>query len=386
MSLVISFGSLYFLRSNLDANEFGQLIFITTVAVTFATFSSLGADNLFANMMSFPNFSTSIDKAGQTLLFVVVLLTCVASPIYIYSYSSTQNLFTALLFTASVATYRVFGGISVYRKRLSSHYFFSVYGPLLILALLSFILKEKQNLLWCASAIMLLALVLRPLRPISFGWSNQSLQIKNLFLVGKTGAPIVLVTFFVGNLEVLDLKFTNIFFGNAASGDVALIHRVSSLILIALAAWNIPAIMEFQNIAREAKRDEIWRRYVEITFSIVKVTSIILLFLVVSRDQIFTFFAISSSYIIPFWILLLGKFFSVLVGPTGVALIQLGYQWYFVLISALVFTLKFCVLYAATVFELLTLGGVFELVCISALATFFLNLLGLIIIVRKYRC
>jgi len=335
LSVFLNFIFYKFLTENLNPDTFGKVIFYFSISFSISIFANLGSDTVVTKFrLKNKNqdfFSGEINLTQ--FYFFSLLLSLLSSPIisFLYGVRDLEIIFCIMITSIVITVTKIFASNFLSIKGYFSYYLFSVFGYLLCLSISSFIFKEIYSLFLCANILLVIIFLIYSNKFNHFLPNFNKLfkfNYKSFYKVISKCSPLVVVAFLAWTLDIVGQYWLINNYSSEVSGYFALLHKISSLVMIGLAAINIVAYESFNQVDNHEFNKKAWTIYfkklkISVLFSIVAIF-LILIF----QNYIFQWFQIPFSKTTKYtlFILIIGHFIPVCFGPITIAMTQYGFE------------------------------------------------------------
>lgn len=335
LTVFLNFIFYKFLTENLSPDTFGKVIFYFSISFSISLFANLGSDTV-VSKFRLKNKGQDFFSGEISLTqfyFFSLLLSFFSSPIisFLYGIRDLEIIFCIMITSIVITLTKIFASNFLSIKGYFSYYLFSVFGYLFCLSISSFIFNEIYSIFLCSNFLLVLIFFIYSIFFKQFlpNFSNVfHFNYKFFYKVLSKCSPLVVVAFLAWTLDIVGQFWLINNFSAEVSGYFVLIHKISSLVMIGLAAINIVAYESFNQVDNHEFNKKAWIVYfkklkISVLFSIV-VIFLILLF----HNYIFQWFQIPFNDVTKFalFILIIGQFISVCFGPITIAMTQYGFE------------------------------------------------------------
>jgi len=335
ITLILNFIFYRILTDNLSSNIFGELIYLFSISLSISILSNLGSDTIVSKLHlkskgdDFFNGNISYNDFH----IITLIIATISSPIIsiIYGITNIEQIFVIFFVSLTLTNARVFGSNFLSIKKYFFYYFFSIFGFLLFLVILTYFSSTLFKIFLISSILMniFLGIINYKYKFIRIGIFKDlnKINIQKINLILSKTYTLIIILFLAASHELLSQYWLKYNFGYILSGQVAILFRIASLTVIGLAALNLTAYSSFNKTSNIFNNE-----YNEEYFKILKISLFISLPIIfgifLSHKFILNWFnlPLNTEILLSLFILIIGQFFVVCMGPISMAMTQFNKQ------------------------------------------------------------
>lgn len=336
MTLFLNFIFYKILTDRLSTEVFGEIIYFFSISLSISILSNLGSDTIVSkkNLKSIDHDILEGKISYEEFHIISIIIGVVVSPIisFLYGIYQFHNIFIILFVSLSLTHAKIFSSNFLPIKSFFFYYYFSIFGFLLCVVISVFIFNSLFEIFLLSCFIFNLSILLINIRykflKKSIFFLFFKINLKKIIFTLKKSLPFVIILFLASSHEIIGQYWLSHNYNYSISGYAALLFRIASLVVLGLAALNLVAYSTFNNKNSNFFNDSYLKEY----FKIFKISFFFSIFIILGiylfHNFILKWFNLpyETDILISLFILIIGQFLVICLGPISMAMTQFDKQ------------------------------------------------------------